>query len=94
MTLKTAGTKRIESSVDDNSPPITAIAIGARNSPPEPRPNADGSMPPIMAMVVITIGRARLRPASTMASSRHTPRPISSMAKSTSMMAFFVNDAR
>ena len=33
-----------------------------------------GSMPPIMAMVVMMIGRARLRPASTMASARGTPR--------------------
>ena len=47
-------------------------------------------MPPIMAMVVMTMGRARLRPASTIASVRGTPRRISSMAKSTSMMAFLV----
>ena len=35
-------------------------------------------------------GRARLRPASTMAVTRSTPLAISSTAKSTSMMAFFV----
>ena len=51
---------------------------------------ADGSMPPTIAIVVMMIGRARLRPASTMASARGTPRAISSMAKSTSMMAFLV----
>ncbi len=47
-------------------------------------------MPATMAIVVITIGRARLRPASTSASRRLVPRPISSTAKSTSMMAFLV----
>ena len=69
---------------------MTAMAIGARNSPPESSASADGSMPPTMAIVVMTMGRARLRPASTMASLRGTPRRISSTAKSTSMMAFLV----
>ena len=55
-----------------------------------PSAMAEGTMPAAMAMVVITIGRARLRPASTMAVSRSTPARICSTAKSTSMMAFLV----
>src|SRR3984957_5019524 len=58
--------------------------------PPPPNPKADGNMPAAIAIVVITIGRARLRPASTKACVRGVPRPISSTAKSTSMMAFLV----
>src|SRR5262245_5425341 len=38
MTANTAGTNTSDSRVDDISPPITAIAIGARNSPPDPSP--------------------------------------------------------
>src|SRR5262249_60478763 len=34
----TAGTKTNDRSVDDMRPPITAIAIRERNSPPEPTP--------------------------------------------------------
>ena len=47
-------------------------------------------MPPHIAMVVMMMGRARLRPASTIASARARPRAISAFAKSTSMIAFFV----
>ena len=36
MTANTAGTNTSDSSVEDIRPPITAIAIGERNSPPEP----------------------------------------------------------
>ena len=38
ITANTAGTKTSDRSVDDMRPPITAIAIGERNSPPEPMP--------------------------------------------------------
>jgi hypothetical protein len=38
MTANTAGTNTRESNVEDIRPPITAIAIGERNSPPEPTP--------------------------------------------------------
>ena len=41
------------------SPPMTAIAIGDRNSPPAPNAKALGTMPATMAMVVMTMGRAR-----------------------------------
>jgi hypothetical protein len=34
--------------------------MGARNSEPSPNPRADGSMPAIMATLVMTIGCARL----------------------------------
>ena len=71
-------------------PPITAMAIGARNDPPSPAPMADGNMPADIAIDVITMGRARLWPASTIASSRPMPWRIISIAKSTSRMAFLV----
>ncbi len=41
-------------------PPITAIAIGARNEPPSLTPSADGNMLADMAIEVMMIGRARL----------------------------------
>ena len=69
---------------------MTAMAIGARNSPPLSSASAEGNMPPTMAIVVMMIGRARLRPASTMASARLMPCAICSTAKSTSMIAFLV----
>jgi hypothetical protein len=47
-------------------------------------------MPATMASVVMTMGRARLRPASITASMRSTPLATSSTAKSTSMIAFLV----
>ena len=47
-------------------------------------------MPATIAIVVITIGRARFMPASIIASSRVMPSWIASMANSTSMMAFLV----
>jgi hypothetical protein len=47
-------------------PPMTAYAIGARNSPPSPNASALGIIPAIIAIVVITMGRARFWPASMM----------------------------
>ena len=88
--VNSVGTNSSDSSVDAVRPPMTAIAIGERNSPPAPIASALGAMPAAIAMVVITIGRARIRPASMMAVVRSTPRRIASMAKSTSMMAFLV----
>jgi hypothetical protein len=41
-------------------PPITAVAIGMRKLGSAPKPIAIGSIPAPMAMVVITMGRARL----------------------------------
>jgi hypothetical protein len=58
--VNTAGTNTSDSIVDMMRP-ITAIAIGERKPPPSPRPKADGNMPAAIAMVVITIGLARLR---------------------------------
>jgi hypothetical protein len=74
--------------VEDANPPITAVAIGERKSLSPPQPAATGSMPAIMATVVITMGRARLCPASRIAVSRGLPARISSMAKSTSRIEF------
>ena len=42
------------------SPPITATAIGERKLGSALNPNASGSMPTPIAIVVITIGRLRL----------------------------------
>ncbi len=69
------GTTTSVSSVDVISPPMVAIEIGARNSPPSPRPMADGSMPRIIAIVVMTIGRRRTGPA--LSSASRTDRPSS-----------------
>src|SRR3546814_4621076 len=56
-------------------PPITAVAIGERKLESVPlRLSAIGSMPAIIATVVITIGRARLWQASRIASVRDRPR--------------------
>ena len=71
-------------------PPITAVAIGARNAPPSPTPNADGNMPADIAIDVITMGCARLWPASITAAMRCIPRTRISIAKSISRMAFLV----
>src|SRR6185437_4213880 len=84
--VKPAGTTISVSAVEVIRPPITAIAIGARNS--SPTAMATGSMPATMATVVMTMGRARLWPDSRMAVSRSLPARISSIAKSTSRMAF------
>ena len=67
MMRKKEGTTTSERTVETMMPPITAIAIGARKEPPSPTPMAEGSMPADMAIDVMMIGRARLRPASTMA---------------------------
>ena len=45
------------------TPPMTAIAIGARNSLPSPLLMAVGSMPSTIAALVIRIGRSRSGPA-------------------------------
>ena len=74
------------------SPPITATAIGERKLESDaPQPKAMGTMPAPMAMVVMTMGRARLLQASTMASSRDMPcTRWASMAYSTKRMEFLV----
>ena len=59
MMVKNAGTKSSESKVETRSPPMIAIAIGDRNSPPAPNAKALGAMPATIAIVVIVIGRAR-----------------------------------
>ena len=57
------------------SPPTTARAIGARISAPSPIAKNSGSMPKIIAVVVMRMGRSRVRPAVTSASRRSRPRP-------------------
>ena len=87
---KNAGTNRSDRNVETIRPPMTAIAIGERNSPPAPSASALGAMPATIATVVIMIGRARFCPASTMAVVRSMPACMDSIAKSTSMIAFLV----
>ncbi|MCY1303318.1 hypothetical protein D9M70_530160 [compost metagenome] len=90
MIRKNDGTITRLSTVETMMPPITAVAIGAREEPPSPTPSAEGSMPADMAIEVMMIGRARLRPASIMAIWRSMPWCIISMPKSTSRIAFLV----
>ena len=72
------------------SPPITTIAIGARKLGSVPSPSAIGVMPAPIAIVVITIGRARLWQASSSASVRLMPRSRRAMiAYSISRIEFF-----
>ena len=52
---------------------MTARPSGARISAPWPSPRASGSMPKIIASVVIMIGRSRVRPAVMSASRRSIP---------------------
>ncbi len=59
--------------VDVMRPPTTARAIGARNSAPSPSAKNSGSMPKIIAEVVIRIGRSRVRPALISAVRRSIP---------------------
>ena len=72
------------------TPPMIARPIGACCSPPSPKPNASGSMPPIIAAVVIKIGRRRTCPASSNDASSAPPARRERFAKSTSRIAFFV----
>ena len=89
--VKTTGITSRLRNVEVISPPITTIAIGARKLGSVPRPSAIGSMPAPIAMVVITIGRARLWQASISASRRVMPRSRRAMiAYSTSRIEFFV----
>jgi hypothetical protein len=53
MIVKAAGTNTRLRKVEASSPPISAIAIGERNAPPSPIPNAEGTMPAVMAAVVM-----------------------------------------
>ena len=55
------------------TPPITAWPIGARCSEPSVSANASGTMPKIIASVVIRIGRSRTRAACSSASVRSMP---------------------
>ncbi len=46
-----------------SSPPTIVIPSGRRNSAPSPKPIASGTAPNIAAIVVMMIGRKRLRQA-------------------------------
>ena len=47
ISMNIAGTNTSDSTVENNRPPITASAIGERNSPPAPTASAEGIMPAI-----------------------------------------------
>ena len=70
---------------------MTTIAIGARKLGSVPMPSAIGIMPAPIAIVVMTIGRARLWQASSSASVRDMPQSRRAMiAYSTSRIEFLV----
>ena len=60
--------------VETESPPITAMAMGAFDSEPSPSPIAMGMRPRIVQRVVMRMGRSLVRPPSTTASSIPRPR--------------------
>ena len=62
------GMKISVSMVENNIPPMTAIAIGERISAPSPQPSAIGTSPRTLLNIVIRIGRSRTSPASFSAS--------------------------
>ena len=64
--------------------------MGARCSLPSVIAKASGTMPKIMARVVIRMGRRRTRAASSSAAPRSMPSSRARLAKSTSKMAFLV----
>ena len=80
--------------VDTISPPITTIPIGARQAPSPDSDRAVGTMPAVIATVVMTIGWARLWPASIIASNLGTPFCISSIAKSIRRIEFLLTIPR
>ena len=84
------GTTTSVRSVEVMTPPMIARPMGACCSAPSPRPSASGSMPKIIAVVVMRIGRSRIWPAASSASSRLMPRRCPWFAKSTSNIAFLV----
>src|SRR5262249_18146558 len=59
---KTAGRTNSVARVETASPPTTARPSGAVCSPPALRPIAIGTIPAIIAQLVISTGRSRLRP--------------------------------
>jgi len=71
--------------VETVRPPITARASGRFVSLPSPMPSAMGTRPTMVAMVVMRMGRSRVRPARTTAETMSRPsRSRSTLAKSTS----------
>ena len=72
-TANTEGSTTRVASVAAASPPMTARPSGATCWPPSPSASAIGTMPAIMAQLVIKIGRSRARPASTPASPAAAP---------------------
>ena len=79
---KTTGTTQSVSRVEVITPPMTAMAMGERNSLPMPRPMAVGSMPSTMAPEVMRMGRRRRGPALRMAVSGSSPSRMWSSAPS------------
>ena len=70
-------------------PAVTGRPIGARQLLSPDSESAVGTIPAVIATVVITIGWARLCPASMIAALLGTPWAISSIAKSMSRIEFF-----
>jgi len=89
-TVNMAGTMNRLISVDTTKPPITATPIGARKLGSPAQPSAIGAMPAVIAIVVITMGRARFEHESINESKRDMPWSRCAMiAYSTIKMEFF-----
>src|SRR5712692_5769156 len=87
---KMTGTTRSVSAVEVMTPPMTAMAMGERNSLPVPVPIAVGTMPIAIAKLVMRMGRSRRGPALSSASSTGSPSRMCCSAPSTRRMAFLV----
>ena len=85
----THGTTNSVNTVEINTPPMTAIAIGTRVSAPGPKANAGGIDATIVVNDVINIGRKRIGHAVFNASIIDTPSARIWLVKSTSKIEFF-----
>ena len=74
------GTRNSVSSSELVRPPMITVPIDLRNSAPSVKPKASGSMPMIIAAVVIMIGRNRIEADSRTASTIARPRACSVFA--------------
>ena len=72
-TVNIAGTMNKLMTVETINPPMTATPIGARKLGSPAQPIAIGVMPAIIAIVVMTMGRARFEHESISESNRDMP---------------------
>ncbi len=90
-TTKNSGTQKIASTVAVIMPPITPVPMACWLPAPAPVDTASGNTPSMNASEVITMGRRRMRHASTVASTRPLPCSYWLLANSTIRMAFLAD---